>query len=310
MKKYIVLFTAGLSFLAGNAQEQPHYLFYMLQQPIINPAAMGTFDQVNGAALFHAQLVGFNGAPIYGMLDVGAPIGKSNAYIGGQVQQDHIGVNNRTFLGGSFAYRFRLKTQHYLSLGLTAGAEMFQSNLTNAAVQDPGDPVYSQNVQSVWAPNFKLGTYYFADNMYVGFSVGNLLTNRLRLDGTQPGNTIQFSGKGMHFYLNGGWQKKFAKVWKFQPSVLVKYIYGAPIQIDINTQFVFKEQLGFGISYRTASTLVVQANYTIAKSFILAYAASLGLAYRDRANFSGHEVMFAFRVKSKRQILPVDVPRF
>lgn len=313
MKKTF-LFTTCLSGILTTgvlkAQDQPHYSFYNMQQSIINPAAMTTFDEINGAAIFNAQMVGFDGAPIVGLLDVGIPIGKTSAYVGVQINHDRIGPSNRTLFAGNFAYRIKIKQKHFLSFGLQASANVYNANYASVAVQDNSDPVFQQNIAGAWSPNFKIGTYYFTDNLYIGFNVGNILVNTFDYSMGTPSNKITINTRGMHFYLQAGWQKKFAQVWKFQPSVLFKYSPGAPLQIDINAQFVFREALGFGVSYRTTSTLVAQVNYTIRNVFLVGYAANFGLSTRERAFFSGHELMLAFRIKSNRKMLPIDVPRF
>lgn len=223
-KRWIILFCIAFGTSMLNAQEQPHYAFYNLQQSIINPAAMGTFDEVYGGLIFNTQMTGFDGAPMYGLVDVGIPLGKSSAYAGVQIQHDRIGPANRTMLGGSFAYRIKLNLQHFLCFGLSASAESFNANYASIPVQQAGDPVFSQNIAGVWSPNFKLGAYYFSDNVYVGFNVGNVLVNKLRFDAPGGSNQITFNPAGMHFYFQAGWQKKFAQVWKFQPSLMVRYV--------------------------------------------------------------------------------------
>jgi len=294
------------------AQDQPHFSLYMHQPSIINPAAMGSFDQINGAFFFNKQLAGFTNSPMVGFLDFGLPIGKSNAYVGFQASQDRIGVTTKTMFGGSFAYRIRLNMKHYLSLGLNLSANLVNSNLATVPTQDPNDPVFAQNTAAAWYPDIRLGAYYFADNVYAGFSIGNIFTNSLiyPTGGGGGSSDIRVNGNDMHFYLTGGWQKKFGPHWKIRPSALIKLVPGSPMQIDINANAVFRDAFGFGLSYRTTSTLVANVSYTLNNYLIFGYAFNIGLAYRDHANFTGHEAMLAFRIKNPKRIVPVEVPRF
>lgn len=316
MKKFYsgVKYAGGLALLLllankATAQDQPHFSLYMYQPSIINPAAMGSFDEINGAMYFNKQMMGFDGSPMNGFLDFGAPIGKSNAYVGFQAQVQGIGVTNKTMFGGSFAYRLKLNMKHYLSLGLNFTANNIGSNLSSAPTTTPGDVVFSFNANA-WYPDFKLGAYYFTDNAYAGFSVGNILTTSLRGDNSGQSSEIMVDASHMHLYFMGGWQKKFGPNWKIRPSALVKIVPNSPVQIDINAMAVFKDAFGFGLSYRTTSTLVFNLSYTLNEFLIFGYSFNMGLNYTDRANFFGHEAMIAFRVKNNKRIAPVEIPRF
>ena len=56
--------------------------------------------------------------------------------------------------------------------------------------------------------------------------------------------------------------------------------------------------------------MVFNANLTISKVIVIGYAFNMGLGFDTRSNYTGHEVMLAFRVQNAKRIIPVDVPRF
>lgn len=310
MKKIFTLITlVGLSFSNYlNAQEQPHYSLYMLRPTLYNPAAFGSYDAVNAAMLFNAQMVGFKGAPLVGAADLGIPIGKTGLSVGLTIGQDKIGAVYKSTVGANFAYRIKLNYRHYLAFGLSALAEMTQGNFTNLIVQDPNDPLIGQYTNTFWNPNFRIGGYYFTQNAYVGLSVGNVISLRTEQGSFTPTMTARI--EDIHFYLQGGWQHKFGQHWKLQPSLLFKKIAGSPMQVDVNAQMLFRDAFGFGLSYRTLNTLVIQTNYTIKQVFTIAYAFNLGLGFSDRTQFTGHEVMLMFRAPKSKFRIPVEVPRF
>lgn len=293
-----------------SAQEQPHYSFYMLRQSIVNPAALSTFDRISGAILFNAQMVGFKGAPIVGAVDVSFPIGKTGLVIGGLIQQDKIGATYKSTIGLGIAYRIKLNPTNYLAFGLNANAYMINADFTQLNVQDPTDPSLTANFNTFWSPNFKIGAYYFRKNLYVGFAVGNILTVNLP-NYLNPNPSISARFQDVHFYINAGWQYRFGNnAWKFQPSCLIKQISGSPTQFDINVQFLYHEAFGFGVSYRTLNTLMVQMNYTHKEMFQIGYAFNMGLGFANRTNFTGHEVMVGFKLPQTKNRIPIDVPRF
>lgn len=304
-----LLFT-GYMATSARAQDMPHFTMYYIQPSIINPAAMTIFENINGAFFFNKQMLGFDKSPMVGLLDIGIPVAKTNFYAGFQASQDRIGVTTYSIFTGNFAYRIRLNMKHYLSFGLGVSAKLTNANFTEAPIVNPVDPVFFQNADAIWTPDIRLGAYYFSDNIYVGFSVANLFTNSLFFGGTSPTADIRVDGNDMHFYLNGGWQKKLGKSWKIMPSALIRLSPGAPVQFDINAMALFKEQFGFGITYRTTTTLGATLYYQLNKFLVFGYSVNVGLRFRDQANFTGHEAMIAFRIRNNKRIIPVDVPRF
>lgn len=308
MKKLLsIVFLLFIGIRLASAQEQAHYSLYMLRPTLINPASMGSYESINAALLFNAQMIGFKGAPMVGSADICIPVNKTGLSIGALIGQDVIGAMHKSMFGISLAYRIRLHHRHYLSLGMNATAEMTQADFASLIVQDPNDPLISQYTQTYWNPNFRLGAYYFTQNLYVGLAVGNIIS--MRADNTfTPKITADI--RDIHFYLQAGGQVKMGKSWKFQPSVLLKQIIGSPIQADVNVQFLFRDAWGIGASYRTLNTLIVQTNYTIKKMFTIGYAFNMGLGFSDRTQYTGHEIMLAFKAPNTKLRIPVEVPRF
>lgn len=302
-----------VSLLSGmylNAQEQQHFSMYYIQPSIVNPAAMGAYDNINGACVFNKQLVGFENSPLYIQFDMGIPIGKTGLYLGPQILHDRIGVFDKTRVGINIAYRIKLNLKHYLTFGLNGAAVVANGRVGEVQVQNPGDPSFTSNINGIWNPDIKIGAHYFTDNFYIGFNVGNIFVNKFWDTGSGATNEIRVNGADMHYYLMGGWQKRFGANWKIRPNALIKFIPGSPLQIDVNANATFKDMIGFGLSYRTVNTIVFNANYTINKFLVIGYAFNWGLGYESRTNYTGHEVMVAFRVQNSKRIIPVDIPRF
>lgn len=310
MKKILTLLFLLVAVGKISAQEQPHYSFYMFRQSLVNPAALSTFDRISGAGFFNAQMVGFKGAPLVGAVDFSFPIGKTGLVIGGLVQQDKIGATYKSTVGVGIAYRIKLNPKNFLAFGINANAYMINADFTQLNVTDPNDPSLGTSSNTFWSPNFKIGAYYFRQNFYVGFAVGNILTVNLP-NYMNPEPSIDARFQDVHFYLNAGWQKKFHHgTWKFQPSVMIKEIAGSPMQFDVNIQFLYHEAFGFGVSYRSLNTIMFQMNYTHKDMFQIGYAFNMGLGFGNRTNYTGHEIIVGFKLPQTKNRIPVDVPRF
>ena len=306
MKRIITLLTfIGLlcfNHVTLRSQDRPSYNQYNLYHPLINPAAMGGFDQVNALLLFNYQLVGFDGAPMHFVGDVSLPLGKSNALLGIQAIHERMGVRNRTMGGASFAYRVKLNLKNYLSFGLSAMFQNLNINWTQIQNGDLNDPLIQNQNQQWWAPDFRLGTYYFSERVYAGFSVGNLFS-------IQGNGDLSTDINNIHFYLQGGLRIPVGQ-WELLPSVLVKQVVGAPMQIDVNAQVMYNNVLGLGLSYRTLNQLVAQVSVNIAQRFRIGYGFNMGMGFRNNTQFTGHEVVLIYSGKKTKKNIGVSCPRF
>lgn len=298
MKKIITTITLLLTFVFGaSAQTQPNYAFYNLQQSIMNPAAAASYSSIYAGAIFNTQMQGFKGAPMNGLIDFGVPIGKTNLVIGGQFLYEHEGAHQKTDLGVQLAYRVKLKRNNFLSFGLTPYVQMVQNNLSGLNAFDKNDVTVGSGDYAVTIPNFKIGAFYFTTNFYTGLSIGNLLTFKTL---NEKAN-IQLKGRDIHFYYMLGYTWSIAHDWEFKPSTMVR-IYGAsPLQFDVNANFNYKKQFGFGVSYRSLTTLVVQLNYEFKNKLRIGYAFNYGFGRYNRAtNFTGHEVYVGILFPKKK----------
>ena len=298
MKKtiFIISFLLGLTFLS-KAQIQPNYSFYNMQQSIINPAAAASYDRVYGGAIFNAQMVGFKGAPIQGLIDFGIPVPKASLTIGGQVMYEDIGAYKKTDVGVQVAYRARIDINKYLTFGVTPFIQFEQTDFTQLRVIDEGDLQVGQNNFSNITPNLRFGMFYFSDNFYTGLSVHNILSHNLK-DGNSK---VDVRIKRLHFYYNVGYSWEFMPSWEFQPSLMLRLQGHAPLQMDINAQFLFNETIGFGLTYQTTNTLVAQFNYTHNDLLRFGYAFNYGFNKNGRStSFTGHEIFVGFTLPHKR----------
>lgn len=296
------------------AQDYFHISQYMIHQPFINPAAIGSYNTLNGAALYKEQWAGLDGAPSIQSLNVNSPLGVSNGNVGFSVVRDQIGVNNRIDIGGTYAYNLSLGAKSKLALGISGMAVLNQSNFAEATVNDENDPLFANNTQMKVLPNFQYGMYYYTNKFYVGLSLPKLLLNSVTADSAGSTNSsTSFDFAQMHYYLNAGYKFELKENLDLNVSTLLKQISGAPFQFDLNAQVVFSDKLGIGVSYRSSSELAGLFSYQITDMFQLAYAYDFPLAKKSLdigAYHNGsHEIMLLFKMPTKEPLL-IEPPRF
>jgi len=140
----------------------------MLHQAFINPAAIGSYETFTAAAYYRNQWTGIEGTPNVQGLDFTIPLGEVN-YIGAQVLKDDIanGYENRYVFNVNYAFRLQLTDEDYLSLGLSAGGDYIANDYSGLNPIGVVDPSLPSGTETYFAPNMRLGAYYFRDSTEV-----------------------------------------------------------------------------------------------------------------------------------------------
>ncbi|MGE0635224.1 MAG: type IX secretion system membrane protein PorP/SprF [Bacteroidia bacterium] len=291
------------------AQNQLHLSQYMLYQPMLNPASVASYNNLNGALLYRKQWVGFTGAPTVQGISFNAPLKGKKHFVGFTLFNDKISVNKRLDFVATYAYRLPLNDRSSLSFGLSAGIGTLQSNLSDVELVNPNDPVFAGNTQTFVAPQFKFGIYYFTKKFYAGFALPRLLDNKLIYEGDFK-NKTNFSFKTMHYHLHVGRVFKLSDKFDLNTSLLMKQVSGSPMQLDINVQAVYNNLIGLGLSYRTAQIMVAMVNFRITKHFKVAYAYDIDMSPLKNVSSNSHEIMLIFHLFQEKAPVKIDAPRF
>lgn len=298
-----------LGTVSGFAQNQFHMSQSMMYQPFINPGAIGSYQNLNGALFYKNQWTGFEGAPEIGGFSINTPIKSSNHSIGLTFVKDKIGISNNKDLSLMYAYKLKINDKNYISLGLSGSMVMMQSNLAELDIIQGADPVFQANTPTYVMPNAKFGAYYFTNKFYAGFGVPNLMKNKIETVGNIQGVT-SFEGANIHYYIHSGYMFNINEQWEGNASILFKQVSGAPLQIGLNGQAVYKDLFGLGFSYRTSKELILMANYQITEQLKFGYAYDFNTDDIGKYSNGTHELILLFNIVNDKVIPIIEVPRF
>ena len=172
--RHLITVLSILIGVSGFSQNQFHIGQYAIHQPFINPASIGTFDEINLALVYKNQWVKFEGAPKTGFFHLQTPFAHDKMGAGLLAAYDKIGVMERSDVFASYAYHLKLNKDSKLSFGLRAGIN--QLKVTNSAhvYWDKNDELLTNNISRV-QPNFGFGMSYVNNDLFVGLSVPSLL---------------------------------------------------------------------------------------------------------------------------------------
>jgi type IX secretion system PorP/SprF family membrane protein len=96
--------------------------------------------------------------------------------------------------------------------------------------------------------------------------------------------------------------------FKIKPAALFKLASGAPLQVDINSNFWYKETYCLGASYRTNDSFTVLFQLQIAKTLRFGYAYDYILSNLGQFTGGNHELMLQYQLVKKNS--KIITPRY
>ena len=294
---FVALFTTGVQ-----AQQDPMYSQYMFNGLSVNPAYAGTRETPTITALFRKQWVGVSGAPTTFTFSADAPTRNRKMALGVNLVQDKIGISNNMMINLAYAYRIMFLNQGVLSMGLQGGINQYRADYSSVETSMPGgqsDNAFGKSASSLF-PNFGFGAYYYTQKFFVGVGVPKMIKNNL--SGTNS-PTIDFTSypnrQNRHLFITTGYTFDLNQDWTLKPSLLIKGVHGAPLEMDFNVNTWWKERVGAGVSYRTADAVVIMLQFQANDEFQFGYAYDMTLSKFAGTNAGSHELFLRYEPFAK-----------
>jgi len=295
----VIVFSTQLS-----AQQDPMYTHYMYNTLMINPAYAGSRDALTLTLLHRSQWVDFKGAPLVQSITMHMPLKNKHLGVGLSILNDKVGASNKTSVFGDFAYRMDLTPKSKLALGLSAGVNIFQANLSALDLDQQADPSFQNNISNRITPNFGFGAYYSRERFYTGLSVPNLMQNKYSKLNDFNGTTL-LGREQRHFYFIAGAIFKLSDNLDLKPTTFVKVTSGAPIQADLTGTFIIMKKVHLGLMYRTGDAFGALLGFNFTDQLHLGYSFDWSYGLKTPTyNYGSHEIMlrYDFLVFDKKQI--------
>lgn len=294
VKKYLILISAVLFFLHLNVEGQNQYSYnhYIANQGLLNPAYNGTRDVISGLLLQRNQWIGFEGAPMLSALNVHGSIENTDVGVGVSLTNDRIGFSNTFDFMGSGSYKIMLdRGEKFLSFGLQLGFTSLIYDGTKAVTGEYGDPLF-ESKQTKLTFNGGFGTYFYTEDYFVGFSVPKFFSPTFNEPSGDFMNKLDV--KNLHMYLYGGYVFDWGDI-KVKPTLLVKEVYGAPMQFDVSANILLAEKVWLGVSYRTTAEAIFLIEYIINRNFTFRYSGDYSFSPINKHAVAGsHEIGLQF----------------
>lgn len=302
MKKllYIAFFVLLAQGVLG--QQLPHFSQYFMNEYVVNPAIAGRDNVFDVRTSQRHQWVGITDAPRTYTLSVNGPLVKEKMGIGGYAYTDIVGPTRRTGVQASYAYHLRLSDDIRLSLSASLGILHYALDGSKLDLQDENDASLANAYQAEILPDAKFAAYFYTPKFYAGFTMPNLMQNRLRL---YDENTIE-NRLVPHFMLLAGYKWAVSESITIEPSALLKFVNPAPLNLDVTLRVHYKNILWAGLNYRTSDSFTPVIGYTHKDFLFFGY--GYDILTNNLRNYSSGSHEFMVGIKINRDVRPEPNP--
>lgn len=330
MKRYIV-FTIVLliQFQNLSAQQRPHYTQYVLNNYILNPALSGIENYTDLKLSHRHQWAGIDGAPVTTYLTIHGALGKKDyrttatsfevpgenprgkAYwesytapephhgIGLQVVNDKTGPLNRFSAQATYAYHIGLTPRTSLAAGVGAGIANTSLNRSKLnfgnTVIDPA--VYNSGELNNMKPELSAGLWLYSAEYFVGLSAQQVVPQPLRF--SESTVSVDKGRLVPHLFFTTGYRFFLTDDVSALPSVMFKYVQPAPVQVDLNMKFQYRDLLWAGAGIRMKDGVNAMVGMNISNTFHVGYAYDYTTSRLNTVSRGTHEILIGFLIGNK-----------
>lgn len=286
----IVLFFFVFSTIICVAQQDAQYSQYMYNTISINPAYAGSRNVMSVFGLHRTQWIGLDGAPETNNFSINTPLNNNAFGIGISITNDKIGPSIDNSLAFDFAYSISTSEKFKLSFGLKGTLDRLDINVSKLNPLHQNDPAF-KNFESPFHTNIGFGLFLYSNSTYFGLS----LPNSIEINRYDDESVSLYRDKRSYYFITGH-ILELSNAFKFKPSLVSKYTQGAPLQLDLSANFLYKEKILLGCAVRVNAAVSALLGYQIDESWFVGYGYDLDTTKWSNYNSGSHELFLRFEL--------------
>lgn len=300
-----IVFVGAILLSSGLWAQQDALMTQFLQGPgVYNPAYAGSKDAMSVMLMSRLQWTGFEGAPRTNILNIHSPLADSKLGLGLTVINDKIGVINQNTFSIDASYKLVVGYGANLRIGLRGSGQLYSADLVSLRTTRESDPNLIQNVSTTFLPNAGAGIYFNTAKYFAGIGAPNILSNEIRVSDFTTNRAYR---QEMHFF------GMFGALFDVSPNILLKpaikgrYVFNAPVAIDVMATALFYDKIWAGLSYRYKNTLGGTIQFQLNPQLLFGFAYDRNTDLLGEVNNGTYELMLNYdfnftgtRVRSPR----------
>jgi type IX secretion system PorP/SprF family membrane protein len=321
----------------ANAQQQPYYTQYILNNFILNPALAGIENYWDCKVSYRNQWVGLDGAPKTMYLTVHTPLGKTDydretpttipdlraknlgakqfsmeytappAHhgVGFTILNDKTGPLSRIAAYGSYAYHLPVGIKTTLSFGLSLGVQEVKVDFAalDFGQANPIDPLaLGSGYLNKLEPDMNAGLWLSNNSFFLGLSAQQIIPVPINSTNgtTTPDSVTLIKAKLVpHTFLTAGYKIFVSNDINILPSIMLRYVQPLPIGVDLNAKIQYQDLLWLGFSYRYREGYAAMFGVSISNTINLGYSYDYTTTQLNTVSKGTHEIVFGFIWRKK-----------
>ena len=169
------------------------------------------------------------------------------------------------------------------------------------------DPVLGNLDEQITVfPDMNIGILYYTKRSVIGFSVQQVLGNSLNVTVDDNSNTKL----SRHVNLNYSTTIIGSKKIIYRPSVLLRYVGGSRVSMDVNMMANFNKKFDLGASIRNGDAVVGIFRVLFKKKIALTYSYDHTFSGFKGGNGGSHEISISFTSCEEKIYDPGSCPIF
>jgi type IX secretion system PorP/SprF family membrane protein len=141
------------------------------------------------------------------------------------------------------------------------------------------------------------GIYLYSADYFVGVSALQLVPSKINFSNN---NSDSSGGKLVpHLFATAGYRFLMGDDFNFLPSVMVKKVSPAPVQLEANAKLMYLDKVWVGASYRHEDGIAAMAGVNITNSLSVGYAYDYTTSKLNNYTKGTHEVIVGFTIGNK-----------
>jgi type IX secretion system PorP/SprF family membrane protein len=291
-----LLFSLALE--EANAQQLSLYSQYLHNGFVLNPGMTGWDDRMAVHATYRHQWTNMPGAPKTGTAAFTDYEPYYKMGFGGYFLFDDAGPITTIGLTGLYSYHIDLSSwtkNRHLSIGASLSLSQYRLRGDELILYHQVDPLVFDNTGTRLSPDAGIGIFYYEDRFYAGFSVPQLLSLNVRINGDGGLSNLQriphlYGVVGTKAYLSN-------KRDYFEPSLWLKYAPTAPPHALLNLRFKWDDSFMIGAGYQTDNSLILEAGFDYRNRFQIGYAFSRQFSTLSGQLGTSHELILSYTLR-------------
>lgn len=297
--KYLLISFFCLFISLSFGQTRQAYDQYMLNPGLLNPANMDIFTKYGTTLVYHNDFMGQTGSPLnFGLTSYYNR--RPHQGLGGTIINDNYGNYNQLEVAGNYSYKIFSRAGGGVSsaFGLRIGLLQHSINSSKLYYKDNAsvDPTLTEPRLSSLGLNVGFGYAFVTNKFDLNVSLPQILGNRMPFSGvdTLPKRKF-FDVSSGNYFLSMGYKYRWDNdFYVFYPTLMVKGVGGAPLQAQVDFNFLLNQLIWCGVGFKSDITIASSVGVFLDQGLRIVYSYHNQLATKHPETSFSHELSVGY----------------